>query len=134
MKANKDKDLEKFVDKLMKQASLESPSPEFTTKLMSTVLSTEMDKATVYKPLISKSAWFIILGGFVALITSFLYSADSKADSFFQSTALVEKTDTLLKSLAVIKLSSVSLYAVVLLIVMLFIQIVFLKNYFSSKA
>ena len=134
MKANKDKDLEKFVDNLMKQASLESPSPEFTTKLMSTVLSSEMDKATVYKPLISKSAWFIILGGFVALITSFLYSADSKADSFFKSTALVEKTDILLKNLAVVKLSSISLYAVVLLIVMLFIQIVFLKNYFSSKA
>ena len=49
-----------FVDKVVKDSSLESPSLDFTNKIMSQINATTQSEITIYKPLISKRAWFII--------------------------------------------------------------------------
>ena len=67
MKSNEDNHLEKLVEHMMKESSLESPSPDFTQRVMAEILATEKSKALVYKPVISKKAWFIILGGILIL-------------------------------------------------------------------
>ena len=68
MKANEDKHLDEFAGKLMNETSLERPSTEFTSKVMSGVLAAGRGKVTVYKPLISKPFWFIIFGAVIILL------------------------------------------------------------------
>ena len=133
MKANKDKKLESFVDRMMKETSLETPSPGFTSNLMAHVMNTEMSKATVYKPLISKRGWFIICAAIIALLVYYMNIADAPAGSRFPNFYLADKTDALLKILPSFKISAIASYAVGLLIIMLFIQITLLKNYFNKR-
>ena len=133
MKANNDKHLEKLVDRMMKETSLETPSAGFTSKLMSQVMATEISKATVYKPLISRRSWFIICAGIISLLAYFINIADAQAGSRFQDFDLSSKMDALLKSLPSFKISDIASYAVGLLIAMLFIQITLLKNYFNKR-
>jgi len=133
MKANKDKQLEKMVDKLMKETSMEMPLPEFTSKLMMQVYATEMDKATVYKPLISKKAWFIIFGSIIVLTTYLFFNTGMQTGSWLANLDLTTVNNVLTENLAVFKLSEISLYAVVLLTVMLFVQITFIKRYFNKR-
>lgn len=133
MKENNDNELEKFVDRLMKDASLESPSPEFTANLMTKVLATEMDKATVYKPLISKKAWFIISGCIIALAGYLIFGTNAQTTGWFESPGLNSVNDGILKSLPDFKFSGITLYSVILLAVLLLVQITFLKNYFNKR-
>ena len=133
MKANNDKDIEKFVDRLMKDTSLESPSPEFTANLMTKVLATEMDKALVYKPLISKRGWYIIIGSVIVLVGYLIFNTSITDAGWFESLGLGSVNDDFLKSLPSIKFSEVTVYSVVLLAILLLVQITFLKKYFNRR-
>lgn len=135
MKANNDKQLEKFTDKLMKEASLDKPSIDFTTKVMAEVLVTDTG-AVVYKPLISKQAWVVIFGGIIAITAYVISSGSTNAVPWLDKFNLPEMNmnNIMQKSLAGFKFSKISLYAVVLLGVMLFVQISYLKRYLSKRA
>lgn len=133
MKANNDKQLEKMVDKLMKETSLESPSPEFTAKLMIQVQATEMDKAVVYKPLISKGAWFIIFAGIIAVTGYLIFNADVQKSSWFQQFDFSFKMDTVLNGFTAFKFSTITSYAIVMLTVMLMAQVGFLARYYNKR-
>ena len=69
MKSKEDKNIENLVENLMAETSVENPSIEFTAKVMSGIFAVEKNKVFMYKPVISKRIWFIILGGIVALFT-----------------------------------------------------------------
>ena len=60
--------LDKLAKKAVKLSAIESPSLDFTTNVMEQIEATQTSHITVYKPLISKRAWFIIavlaIGGF----------------------------------------------------------------------
>jgi hypothetical protein len=133
MKANNDKQLDKFIDKLMQETLPESPSPEFTSKLMLQVQATEMEKAAVYKPLISKRAWFIIFAVIIALTGYFIFNTDIRPGSWLASLDRINVNDDIMKMLPAFKFSTITLYAVVLLPVMLFVQITMLKKYFNRQ-
>ena len=133
MKANNDKQLDKFVDKLMQETSPESPSPEFTAKLMLQVQATEMEKVAVYKPLISKRAWFIIFAVIIAFTGYFIFNTDVQPGSWLASLDSNAINDDIIRMLPAFKFSTVTLYAVVLLPVMLFVQITMLKKYFNRQ-
>ncbi|MEO8712304.1 MAG: hypothetical protein ABI405_09290 [Parafilimonas sp.] len=133
MKMNTDKDLEKLVEKVMQETSLENPSTGFTSKVMFEVLSAKMNDATVYKPLISKKSWFIILGIIIVLIVYTIISGNVQSVSWYQNLDFSIKANDILKNLPVIKFSVITFYAIALLPVMLFIQIKLLKNYFNKR-
>lgn len=132
MKANEDKHLEKFTGKLMKEISLDSPSPEFTSLLMAKVKATGIEKATVYKPLISKHTWFIILGAIIALAGYFIFNTGTPAAGWSLKLDLSTVNEDL-KNLSVFKFSTITLYSVMLLAVLLIVQITFLKNHFNKR-
>ena len=67
MKNNEDKNIEKLVADMMASNPIERPSVDFTSAVMSAVLASKAQTSLVYKPLISKRGWFIILAGFIAL-------------------------------------------------------------------
>ena len=61
MKRSEGKNWDRFIDKAMKEASLESPSADFTDNVMLSMESQRVQKTTIaYKPLISKTTWAVI--------------------------------------------------------------------------
>lgn len=52
--------LDKLAKKVVKSSTLESPSLDFTANVMQQVEASQVSHITVYKPLISKRAWFVI--------------------------------------------------------------------------
>ncbi len=74
MKENEDKNMEQFIGRVMKETPLESPSYNFTSKVMANVLAVDKSKATVYKPIISQKGWVLIFAGIIAVLLYLLLS------------------------------------------------------------
>lgn len=124
-----DKNIENLIEKMMSENTLESPSFDFTSKIMSQVLEAEKSKIKVYKPLISKITWVFIGTALVALViyVSLFSGTDNnleigkaysdKAASFFTG----------------IHFSKNILYALLIVPFMILVQIGVLKNYFDKR-
>ncbi len=135
MDHNTDKQIEKMVDKMMKETSLESPSFNFTDMVMAQVLEAKTSQVTVYKPLISKWIWYAVFASMIGLMVYLTFNDSNPA-----STGLFDKLN--LKALPSLNISKAfenfhysrtTIYACVLLTVMLFVQIPILKYYMDKK-
>ena len=128
MKEN-DKEIENLIEKMMAENNLESPSIDFTSKIMSQVLVAEKSKIKAYKPLISKSTWIFIGISLVALTAYALYSNNDVAN-FEIAKTYSDKASVLFSG---IHISKNVLYALLVVPFMILIQIGVLKNYFDKK-
>ncbi|WP_324025339.1 hypothetical protein QSV08_19355 [Maribacter sp. BPC-D8] len=82
MKEMENNTLENLADKIMKETKIETPSIDFTSKIMSQVDVIANSDLTTYKPLISKPVWI----GILAMITGILtYSFFTTSASSFSS-------------------------------------------------
>ena len=88
MKAKEDKNLEKFVDKIMKDASLETPSFDFTSKVMSKVFVAQNSETTMYKPLISKLGLTLVLSGIFMFFGYFSFNGNAQSNKSVSYTHL----------------------------------------------
>ncbi|MDE3182472.1 MAG: hypothetical protein KGM16_03540 [Bacteroidota bacterium] len=132
MKNKEDKNIEKLVENLMMENQLESPSMNFTNKVMAEVLATQKSKTLVYKPVISKKAWFIIFGGIIALFTFLILNMNASSSAFSFKVSLFS-FDKFFNPIYGMQISPVTANVVLLATVMLLIQIFLLKNYFTRK-
>ena len=128
MKEN-DKEIENLIEKMMAENTLESPSFDFTSKIMSQVLAQEKSKIKAYKPLISKTTWIFIGLCLVALTAYSIYS-NSDVSNFEIAKLYSDKASTLFSG---IHLSKNILYALLIVPFMVLVQIGVLKNYFDKK-
>lgn len=126
------KRIEDLVNKLMEADQLESPSFDFTDKVMSKVEGIRSSEVTVYKPLIPKYLLWSIVVGFIGFVGYVLYSKPSNNSSLSERYNLPEVSINPLEGLSV-DLSSTLMYATVLLAIMLSIQIPILKQYFNNR-
>lgn len=134
MKENKDKHLDNFTKKIVKKASLESPSIHFTSEIMSQIAEFNKSTVAVYKPLISKKIWFLIALSFVALFTYLVFGAETKTESWFNTLDFsVISNYKLTNVMSSFTISKTLTYAIVFFGLMLCIQIPFLKNYFDKR-
>ena len=134
MKEQADKNIERLVDKIMNDASVETPSFNFTESVMSQVNALQNSDITVYKPLISKTTWMFIVFGFLALIGYFIFGAETEGTSWFSAIDFsVLSNNRLLEAIPSFELPKTVLYAVVLFAFMLCIQIPVLKNHFDKR-
>ena len=124
-----DKNIENLIDKMMSENSLESPSIDFTSKIMSQVLVAEKSKVKVYKPLISRTTWVFIGICLIALTVYSFYSGSNISNSEIVN-LYSEKVSTLFSG---IHFSKNILYAILIVPFMILIQIGLLKNYFDKK-
>lgn len=131
MKAKEDKLLEELVDNMMKDSVLESPSFDFTTKVMSGVLAAKTNKVFVYKPLIPKSVFILFFGCFVALLIYSSINGKPQSNSWFGQIVFSSLYKNQIASL--FNFSKISMYSVVLATLMLYIQISFLKKHFGNQ-
>ena len=128
MKTNEDKLLEKFIDTILKGSLFESPSTDFTTKVMSQVLVIKKSEVYVYKPLISNSVFIFVLGLFIALSFYLKPQTDSWISSLCYSIFNNNHSISTLYGF-----SKTTIYSVVLATLILFLQISFLKKYFDKQ-
>lgn len=139
MNANTDKYIEKLVNKMMKETSLEVPSIDFTDEVMDRVLALSSSKATVYKPLISKKGWVLISIGFIAITSYAIFGFKSEPSGFMNSIDFsILSNNKITHTLSSLKAPSVSIskafgYALMFLGLMICIQIPFLKHYLNQR-
>lgn len=128
MKEN-DKEIENLIEKMMSENTLESPSFDFTSKIMSQVLVAEKSKIKAYKPLISKSTW-IFIGISLAALTAYAIYFNNDIYNFEIAKTYSDKASALFSG---IHFSTNVLYALLVVPFMVLIQIGVLKNYFDKK-
>ncbi len=129
MKANEDKHIEKLVDQFMKDHVLDTPSLDFTSKVMSQVLVAKTSDVTTYKPLISKKGMITICSVLLFLIVYSLFYDSAQPSKWIPHIDFIPFNNIT----EPFQFSKATTYSVVLTTVMLFIQIPFLKNYYNSK-
>ncbi|PKB16916.1 hypothetical protein [Flavobacterium sp. 5] len=122
------KNIENLIDKMMAESSLQSPSIDFTLRIMSQVLAVESNKIKAYKPLISKEIWILIIGALIfcafnSVVTNSSY--DLRIDELYS-----QRISNLFSG---IQISKKSLYIILIVPVMILIQIPLLKNYYYKK-
>jgi hypothetical protein len=134
MKENEDKNMEQYVQKVIKKTLLESPSHDFTAKVMANVLAMDKSKATVYKPLISKTGWIIIFGGIIATMVYFIINGGAQTGGHSWSFDLSGKDFIkMFSSLHLFQFSRVTVNVIVVSTILMFIQITLLKNYLDKR-
>ena len=127
-----DKNLENLIDKMMAEDKLQSPSFDFTSKIMSEVLVLEDKKLKAYKPLISKPIWISIGLAVAALVIYTSLFSVSETDFKIDQVGKLY-SDRMSTAFSGIHLSKNILYAILIVSFMILIQIGVLKNYFDKK-
>jgi hypothetical protein len=123
-----DKNIEKLIGKIMMENTLEYPSIDFTSKVMSHIVATEKSKIQNYKPLISTPIWIVILG---SLVASILYAVFYNKP--YESEMVHSYVVNVSNILSDFHFSKNTVYAILIVPLMVLIQIPFLKNYYDKK-
>ena len=124
-----DKNIENLIEKMMEETTLQSPSIDFTSSIMSQILVAEKAKIKPYKPLISTSTWIFIGITLAVLVLYNVFFAEN------QNNLEIGKsyTDKISAIVSGIHVSKTLLYALLIVPFMILIQIGVLKNYFDKK-
>ncbi|NRS90401.1 hypothetical protein HNQ02_003341 [Flavobacterium sp. 7E] len=134
MNAKENKEIDNLVNKMMKKATLESPSFDFTAQIMEQITSLQQSKATIYEPLISRKAWFFICTGLVALMGYVLLGTQQQPTSWDHFLDLnIFINDTFSIALHRFLFSNVMLYSLAFLSVMVLVQVFFLSMFFNKR-
>lgn len=128
----KDNDIEQLIDRMMAEEKLQSPTIDFTSKIMTQVQLLEEKKLKAYKPLISKPVW-ISIG--IALAFLVIYVS---LFSVSESTLKVDEigklySDKIAAAFSGIHFSKNILYAILIVPFMILVQVGVLKNYFDKR-
>ncbi|MBJ7879418.1 hypothetical protein [Gelidibacter salicanalis] len=131
MKDNADRLLESVVEKVMKSSHIESPSSDFTKRVMAHVNT--KSTATVYQPLISKTGWLIVFSGVIAFVIYIYMITGTDTSKWFETIDFnVIATTDITNLFSKLKLEQVTSYAMLVFGLMLCAQIPILK-YFIDK-
>lgn len=133
MNENENKQMDNLSRKVIRKASLESPSFDFTTQIMAQLTVLKQSEATIYKPLISKKAWFVIFGCLVALVIYAIGEQPQTPECFDTvdfSTLLNNKISGIFSRLT---FSKTLQYALLSLSIMVLIQVYLFKRYLYKR-
>lgn len=133
MNQQEDKHLDDLTKKVIKEASLESPSLNFTDVLMSQINVIESSSTIVYKPLISKMGWTFISILFLGMILYMILGGNTESPDWLGSIDFSVFSNLKITNIfSGITIPKTVTYAVVLFGVMLSIQILFLKRHLNK--
>lgn len=133
MEENKNKQLDAFLKKQIKELPLESPSKNFTATIMSKLQTESAFSHIQYKPLISKKIWFAVAAIVVAvLLIPFQKKEGGLLEKVSIDFSFLDKVSFsgLLDGLSV---STTAFYGLLFFAIMIFVQVVYLKGYFDRK-
>ena len=122
------RNIDRSIEKLVKDAGIHKPSVNFLSDVMSAVNKTAIKQE--YKPLISRAAWFIIVTLFaVSFVTLYFYSTPEL--SLLQDLNLFEKLSFEIPT-SEFKVPKTMVYAIGCL-GLFFFQIPFLRKYMKTN-
>lgn len=124
-----DKNIENLIEKMMAENTIQSPSADFTSNIMSKILIAEEVKIKPYKPLISISTW-IFIGVALALLIIYNVYFTGTENNLEIGKSYTDKISAIVSG---IYISKTTLYAILIVPFMILIQIGILKNYFDKK-
>ncbi|KAF2515910.1 hypothetical protein EYY60_01965 [Flavobacterium zhairuonense] len=124
-----DKNLENLIDKMMSENTLQSPSADFTSNLMSQILVVQKAKIKPYKPLISISTW-IFIGVILALLIAYNVFFAGTQNNLEVGKSYTDKISAIISG---IHISKTLLYSILIVPFMILVQVGILKNYFDKK-
>lgn len=131
MNTNEDKHIEKLIDKMMKDQTLEAPSFDFTSKVMNQVLESKKDSVFTYKPLLSKQTSFIILSIVIGIV---IYAVFSNASISEKWTLPIDFSVIYKNRLSqMLNFSTITTYSTVVGTIMLLLQVYYLRNHFANR-
>lgn len=133
MKTNSDRHIERITDKILKEASLESPSLDFTTKVMSQVQGIALNDVTTYKPLISKPVWIGIAVLFIGALAYSFFGSATESEWLATIDLSILSDNKLTNALTGLSFSKTILYAAVMFAIMFAVQVPILKGYFDKR-
>ena len=128
-------ELDAFAKKYIKEVEVETPSIDFTNTIMQSILKVE--NTTLYKatPLISKKAWFVVLGTLLALLFIPFKSSES-TESILDKVGYSYLPNLEMPSLlgdVSLSVSTTTIYSFVFLAILVLVQVHFLKSHFTNK-
>lgn len=126
------KDIEQLIEKMMAEGKLQSPSIDFTSKIMAEVLILEEKKQKAYKPLISKPVW-ISIGIALACLVLYISLFSVPENNFKIDEVGKLYSDKISTAFSGIHFSKNILYAILIVPFMILVQVGVLKNYFDKK-
>lgn len=132
MENKEDKNIEKLVEQMMLNTSIESPSVDFTQTVMSEVLALGKSKSLVYQPIISRHNWLIIFTGIIALFIYCYFNSETISPGFNLNFTFLH-LDKLEKVFQSVQISSMTGNVILLATIMVLIQIFFLKKYLDKR-
>ena len=138
-KNDSDKEMEQLVEKMMKKTSLDTPSLDFTSNIMSKVLDIKTSETTVYNPLISKKVWMMIGFGVLTLLIYIVFGATTENSGFISKIDFSMLTNNKIGNMVSnmewsnFHVSKAFGYAFMSLGIMICIQILFLKRHFNQR-
>lgn len=133
MEENKNKQIDAFLKKQLQEIPLDSPSKDFTSRIMDVIDQEESTVTTVYKPLISKRVWIFVAATIAAIF--FIPFQETEGSLFNKLSLDLSIIGNLNPSglLDGVSVSSTVFYGFVFFAIMVVIQVVFLKDYFNKK-
>ncbi|MBE9463840.1 hypothetical protein ACFP1I_08420 [Dyadobacter subterraneus] len=131
MKEKKDKQLEDFTCHIMKSAALQSPSQNFTAKVMMQALAPKKSQLTVYRPLIPNWVFALLLAFFMAAFIFLPEYSPPHTKVWLSYTGFSTFFD--LARPVFFKFSKMASYTTAFATLMFFVQIFVLKKYFQYK-
>ncbi len=133
MKEQEDRQLEHLVAKAIQKTTLETPSSQFTNKVMAAVNAQPQSVAIRYSPLIPKYIWIVIAALIVGFTTYLWFFVQPTPMAWPKLSFNFMDNNLISKGLAAITPSKITVYAVLLFAVMVCVQVPILKNYFDKR-
>lgn len=135
MDINKDKELDAFVKKAVKEVGLGQPSVTFTDMVLSKVQMVNGESPiTRYKPLISKKTWWIIAALVIGVFVFVVFDSTRMEISWLSTSRLDWLSEyNIIDTLSGISISNTFVYGFLALTFFVYVQIILLKHYLNSR-
>ena len=119
-----------FIKKIVKEAGLEGPSLDFTTKVLAKVnAKSPASTVTTYRPLISKNYLLALVVVMACIFVSFLMFGSTTTELDWVEIKVMEYLVPLSNPFSNVTIAPTYLYAALGLLFFLYVQIYFLKRY-----
>ncbi len=128
-------ELDAFAKKYIKEVEVETPSIDFTNTIMQSILKVENTALYKATPLISKKAWFIVLGTLLTLLFIPFKSSEnteSVLDKVGYSYLPSLEIPNFLGDIS-LSVSTTTIYSFVFLAILVLVQVHFLKSHFAKN-
>lgn len=135
MKEQANKHLDNLAKRIIKDSELQSPSLNFVDNVMARVNELAQSKTTVYRPLISKKVWALIISVAALIVVAAIFNGNSTNGFALPERFILSRFSfgNLLEGFSSIQLSEAFIYALIFFGIMLSLQMSFLKHYFDKR-